>query len=103
MFRKAWVFVLLFAMTACKDNDKKKGNSTDGAVQGTGKFREASLPYQLTDTGLTKNNDTTSLSLPMFTTMIPDSIRKSYFGKTVVKLSPIAKFPQKEEMYYLVK
>jgi hypothetical protein len=62
------------------------------------------LPYQLSDTGLLKNTDTTTLAAGTITSFIPDSIKNSYFGKGAkLRFTALAKFASKTETYYVVK
>jgi hypothetical protein len=106
MFRLALAFTMVLALVACKNGDKEKENedetTTSGGMLGT--FKEGSLPYQLSDTGLLKNADTATIPAASITSLIADSIRNNYFGKGAkVRFSPMVKLPAKEETYYIVK
>ncbi|HEX8313350.1 MAG TPA: hypothetical protein VF609_00075 [Flavisolibacter sp.] len=106
MYRAALVFVLLSGLIACKDDDKKTGQQEEGnsAKSMTGLFKEVKPPYQLSDTELLKNSDTTTLSAAFTSLLLPDSIKKNYFGKSAkIKFSPLAKLDGKDEMYYVIK
>lgn len=106
MFRKVLVFAVLVGIAACKNNDKKEEPAADESnSQGlTGMFKEAKLPYQLTDTGLLKNSDTTSLPPATISPLIADSLKNNYFGKGArIRFTPLAKFAAKEETYYVIK
>ena len=105
MLRKVWVFGVLVGLFAC-GNDKEKEQTDDESNGGTAtaSFAEKSLPYQLADTSLLKNTDTTSLPAATYSTLVPDSIKNDYFGKGAkIKFTPLAKFAGKEETYYVVK
>ncbi|RYY00397.1 MAG: hypothetical protein EOO53_22050 [Gammaproteobacteria bacterium] len=96
------VFALLCAFAACKNNDKEKEEKNTS--QETSRFKLGELPYQLSDTGLQKNTDTTSLSSAMVTNLIPDSIKNGFFGKQAkIKYTPLIQFSQKKENYYVIK
>jgi hypothetical protein len=82
-----------------------------GSEEGEGKysfeglekgFKEVSLPYQLTDTGLLKNKDTLSLRAVEFTSLISDSLKKIYFGKAKVRYTPIVKLKVPDAETYLI-
>ena len=74
--------VLCVVLFACKDT---KTNNEDGDGFSYGKFSELfrplNLPYQLTDTGLINNKDTTSVRSAVFANFLPDSIKTKWFGK----------------------
>jgi hypothetical protein len=106
MFRPVFLFVLALGCAACNNGDKKspadQGN-TEGQRFGD-LFKEATAPYQLTDTALLNNTDTASLPTATVSPLIADSIKKKYFGKGLIKYVPLAKVIQKgKERYYIVK
>lgn len=106
MYRTALVFVLLSGFIACKDADDKKGQNEEenSSKAMTGLFKEVTPPYQLSDTGLLKNTDTTSLSQQFTASLLPDSIRNTYFSKSAkIRFSPLAKIEGKKETYYVIK
>ncbi|MGZ5192088.1 MAG: hypothetical protein ACXWCZ_13855, partial [Flavisolibacter sp.] len=74
--------VLCVVLFACKD---KKTTTEDGDGFSYGQFSELfrplNLPYQLTDTGLNNNKDTTSIRSAVFANFLPDSIKSKMFGK----------------------
>ncbi len=100
---------VLFCCFVLSCNDKKedvKEEENGFSYEGFSKmFPAASLPYQLTDSGLEKINDTTVIRSPEFARLIPDSIKNRIFSKSSrVKFSPIMKVPEpKAETYFLVK
>ena len=97
-------------LVACNGNEEKNDKPTakenyHPAVSFDGQFTKASLPYQLTDTGLLKNNDTTTISPAALMPFVPDSIIQQSLGKTSsVKYSPLVKLEQKNKgNYYVIK
>ncbi len=67
-------------------------------------FKEAGLPYALSDTMLINHSDTTQLSAPEFTGLLSDSIKQELFGKEKIKFVPLAKITRPEaESYFIVK
>jgi len=93
---------------ACKNNDKKEEEKKEQeqTVAGgiTAKFKEGKLPYQLADTSLLNNSDTTSLPGETISPLITDSIKNGYFGKGAkIKFTPVIKFNTNSETYYVVK
>lgn len=113
MFRPVLLLVLLLGFAACKDDDKKKNDENDSGTSQAGEaprslddyFKNGSLPYALTDTGLQKATDTTGLPSALVASLIADSVRTAYFGKGAsVKYGPLARLRQKnKEIYYVVK
>jgi hypothetical protein len=108
MLKPVLGFILLSGLLiACKDSKKEK-EKTEQAPASPGLsnlFKEAKLPYQLTDTGLANNKDTVSIPSHNIESLFPDSIKTSYFGKGAkIRYTPLAKFYQRsKETYYLVK
>jgi hypothetical protein len=105
MTRIGFVFFCLFVV-ACGNNKKneKEASGFSYEVFSEG-FKTALLPYQLTDTGLLRNSDTTSVKSPQFVQFISDSIRTKIFGKgTKVKYVPLVKISAGEDVtYYIIK
>lgn len=104
------LLLLILAMAACS-NEKK--NTTpeeeDPAVFNyeafSGRFPVASLPYQLTDTGLLNNKDTARIRNEIFESYISDSIKTKLFGKvSKVTYVPLARLKQSnKEQYFVIK
>jgi hypothetical protein len=91
---------------ACKNGDRKTEQKDEETEAGgiTARFKEGKLPYQLADTSLQKNTDTTSLPAANIAPLIADSIKDNYFGKGAkIKFTPLVKFNAKDETYYVVK
>ncbi len=108
MFRPVYWFIIVSAMlAACKGGDKKEEKKDDAASSQNFKdlFTKGSVPYQLSDTALVRNTDTTSLPSSAISSLIPDSIKRTCFGKaTGIKYTPLVKLMQKDkEGYYLLK
>lgn len=105
MFRTGIVFFCL-ALLACQD--KKKNDAQENGFsyeKFSGHFQKLTLPYSLTDVGLLKNKDTTSIQVAGFGDLIPDSLRNKYFGKNnKVKYIALGSFVSPERVnFYLVK
>src|SRR5687767_3768381 len=102
--------VLACLLLACNGKEDKKTGSNTDETENTGagfgnRFKAVSLPYQLSDTGLLKYKDTTSLPAEYLSTLVPDSTEKKLFGKTTgVRYSPLAKIEVKNrDAYYVIK
>lgn len=103
--------ILLLAVTlfACGSNDQAavedEENGAFNYENFSDRFTAATLPYQLSDTGLLKNKDTAGIRNATFTAFIPDSIKQKLVGKsTGVKFVPLAKIEtEKAESYYVMK
>src|SRR5687767_12165324 len=89
--------VWMMAFTACSNNKQEEPQDEEEEAtfdysRFSDRFAEATLPYQLTDTGLLKNTDTSALRNVAFTAFIPDSINQKLIGKgRNIKYIPIAK------------
>ena len=99
------VFLLFVFFLAC--NDKKATEEDPGYTYETfaSSFKIASLPFQLTDTFLLKNKDTTAIRDKNFSSLIPDSLTRKIFGRGVrIKYIPLWKMETAEgEHYYIIK
>lgn len=107
MTRFGLLLLLLFGM-ACNNNKNKPEEEETGSFNYGSfaeKFRTASLPYQLTDTGLLNNKDTITIRNPAFLSLIPDTLQRKLFGKNAkVKYTPLVKLEQaKGDNYYVLK
>ena len=103
MFRigLALCFLFLFSCKSKKTSNEENGFSYE---KFTAKFRSVSLPYQLSDTGLLRNKDTTTLKSTELAQFIPPSTLTKWFGKGKVKYIVMAKFPPLGNLtYYIVK
>ena len=110
MYQMGLVVVVLLLCVACNGNKSEKGEAKPADEENTAmafgsRFTATSLPYQLTDTGLLKNDDTTTLPASYLTSLLPDSLLKQAFGKnTGITYAPLAKVEEKDKpAYYIVK
>jgi hypothetical protein len=103
------VAVLICLLVACTENNERSSEGTsegENTLAGfSSHFAAKSLPYQLADTSLLKNKDTTTLAASYITSLVPDTTISKIFGKTKgVKFTPLAKVAAKEkEAYFIVK
>lgn len=68
-------------------------------------YSAAALPFQLSDTALLRNKDTTRIPAAQIATFIADSIKQKLFGKTAgIRYIPLQKIePKKGESYFITK
>lgn len=103
--------VVVFAclLMACNGKESKNGeNREEGQNSLAGfsnHFKAVSVPYQLTDTSLLKNKDTSSLPGDFITPLFADTTLRKIFGKTTgIKYTPLAKVQEnKKNTYFVVK
>lgn len=92
---------------ACSNSKEGKAEQEKGfSYEGFAKlFPQGTVPYQLTDSGLNKQSDTTTIRSSEFAGFIPDSIKNKIFSKgSKIKYTPLAKIQvPKAETYFLVK
>ena len=103
MYRIGILFSFLF-LFSCKN--KKTSNEENGFSyeKYAEKFRSVSLPYQLSDTGLIRNRDTTTLRSTELAQFIPQASHAKWFGKGKVKYTAMVKLPTLGDLtYYIVK
>lgn len=81
MRRVGSILLLVLIVIAC--NNEKKEEPEDESVfryeSFSGKFKNAKLPFVLSDTGLLNNTDTASIRNQAFIQFIPDSVKKKLF------------------------
>lgn len=100
-------WVLIVTVLAC--NNEKKVEPEDETVfrytSFSERFKEAKLPYTLSDTGLLKNEDTAAIRNQAFISFIPDSVKKKLFPNTSkVRYIPLARVAAANgEQYFIVK
>jgi hypothetical protein len=104
MLRTGFICFCLF-ITACNSKktpgkEEETGFSYKGFSEG---FNMASLPFQLSDTGLLNNKDTVSMRSAELASFIPDSLTKTFGKAGRVKFIPLVKFAAKSNDYYVVK
>lgn len=99
--------VLIVTVLAC--NNEKKEEPEDETVfryeTFSGKFKDAALPYNLTDSSLLNNEDTAAIRNQKFVSFIPDSVKKKLFPNTSkVKYIPLARVAASNgEQYFILK
>lgn len=107
MFKTGWaIAALMIAMLSCKngEEEKEKEKEQTSSQSLSDFFKKGSLPYQLTDTGLSKASDTTSLPPAVVSPLAGDSTLKKYFGAARVKYTALHKLTSKEkDAYYFIK
>lgn len=104
MFRFT-IYLLAFVFFACNSKQPATQDTEFTYDQFANSFKNASLPFQLTDTFLIKNKDTASIRGGIFTSLLPDSVRNKLFGKgDRVNYIPLWKIDiPGGEHYYLIK
>jgi hypothetical protein len=100
--------LLLFWLAACSDGPKEAPAPEDDSKElsfetFTGRFPEAKLPYQLTDTGLSTRRDTATLRRPDFVQLLPDSLKRALLGTGKVRYQPLARISGKDENFLVVR
>jgi hypothetical protein len=108
--RSAFV-LLLILFVSCRSTPKKTTVSEEGSdaqfsfEDFSNAFKKLSLPYQLTDTDLLKNNDTAALQNFDPKPFISDSLLSKGFGKgSKLKYIPIGEVAvPKKETYFFIK
>lgn len=103
MYRLVLFMIPLAMMISCGNGeDEKEGKDSYSFSAFSAGFKELSVPYQLADSALLGNKDTTGLRQVQFTSLIPDSLNKKYFGKSKVKYSAIGRIKLQDEHHYLI-
>lgn len=100
------MMMLMFACNNQKEQTPEEEESGEFNYENfSARFKEVTLPYQISDTGLLDNNDTAGIRNASFAASIPDSIKQKLVGKTTgLKMVPLAKFSApKAEQYYIIK
>jgi hypothetical protein len=97
--------LLLLASVGCNDKKKSSGEEGEGSSFGleslSKRFREASLPYMLSDTLLMQNKDTSTINYPGFAALT-DSLKQAVIGGGKVKYTPLARVKGTGGETYLV-
>ncbi len=107
--KRLGIFLLMIAMAACGgggSNETEEEENGDFNYDNFSKrFKEASLPYQLSDTAFLANKDTAGIRNVQFLSLIPDSVKQKLVGKaSKVKFVPLAKIENKDgESYFIIK
>ena len=107
--KRLGLFFLMIAAVACGNNNKSDSEEEESGAFNyenfSKRFTSASLPYQLSDTGFLKNEDTAALRNAQFQSLIADSVKQKLVGKTSgVRFVPLAKIEQEGgESYFIIK
>src|SRR5687768_17088300 len=99
------IFLLALLFLACK-NKKASGDETGYTYEKfANSFKDASLPFQLSDSFLLTNKDTAAIRDPGFSSLIPDSLTNKVFGKGArLKYIPLWKIETADgDRYYIIK
>jgi hypothetical protein len=105
---KRWGFALsvlvFFGCTEPKETKTDDENAFD-FESFSERYKSASLPYQLGDTELLRNKDTTRINANRFAAFVSDSIKRKVFGKTTgIRYIPLQKIESKKgETYFITK
>lgn len=100
------LLLLLMVGSGCgNEEDGKEGAEQFNYTGFAGRFRAATLPYTLSDTGLLKNRDTAAIRDPQFLGRISDSLKRKMFGKTTgIRWVPLARIESEgKETYFITK
>ena len=100
--------VIMFLCLLGCSNKKKQGTEDETGFsyeKFSGRFKTLNPPFQITDSELIGNKDTTTLRYASFSKLLPDSLRNIIFGKTAKpKYTPIGQVTASEETtLYFVK
>jgi len=107
--KRVGIYFMIMMLVACGNNKQEAdAEEVDGAFayeNFSKRFQAASLPYQLSDTGLLSNKDTAGIRNAAFAAFIPDSIKQALVGKTSgLKFVPLAKIESEgNESYFIIK
>ncbi len=102
--------IILLSMLACKSKEAGKNNqqkTTDQQHTEVNEFFEAynklQLPFTVSDTNITEASDTNTISYPVFTQFVPDTVFNNPFGANrKLSIHPVGKIEQKGKESYFV-
>lgn len=109
MFRIGLAIACALLLACNGGEQQKKGGVTETANGNpagfSGRFKVATLPYELADTALLNYKDTARLSSDYLSALVSDSTLQKVFGKTKnIRFAPVVKIaPADKEVYYIVK
>ena len=97
-------------LLACSGNNER-GTEPDSAGDNdqpaafSRAFKTVSVPYQLTDTALLKDEGKDTLSSRYLSTLLPDSLKEQAFDQTTkIRYMPLAKLQEQDRhTYYVIK
>ncbi len=99
-----YIVALLFiiVLAGCKDKKKLSGDEPVEMEDIFDAYEELKLPFTVTDTTMNNVADTTTISYPLFTQFVPDSIFNNPFGKDrKLTIHPVGKIEVKNKETYL--
>jgi hypothetical protein len=102
---RLFIFCLALFCFGCSSNTSTEEDTGDTYENFSGLFKNASLPFQLSDTFLLKNKDTVSLKGANYSSFLADSTISKVFSKGAkVKYVPLWKIDLPEgDHYFIVK
>jgi hypothetical protein len=94
--------VILLSFFGCKNNKTVKEEKPTDAIEFFDSYKKLKLPFTVTDSTLNEVADTTTISYPLFTKVIPDTIFNHPFEKDrKLTIHPIGKIELKgKESYF---
>lgn len=105
--KKLRFLLLLLTAFGCSNNKTAQPDEEEAGFDFetfSERYAAASLPYQLSDTGLLKNKDTARIPATQFAPFVADSIKKKIFGKTTgIRYIPLQKLEKRGETYFITK
>lgn len=104
---KKWMLIVLmpFLLLACKGKKKLPSDEEGVTVEDFIEFfDEVKPPFIVADSSFEKKKaDTSAISYKTFTSLVPDSLLHSFFGKTAKpKIYPLGKILEKDKETYLL-
>ena len=107
MKKPAFLFALVLLLSCGNDSDTENDDGqTFQYASFARRFKTATLPFHITDTGLLRNRDTATLRNVEFLAYMPDSLKKRLFGKQGrMKLTPLVMIDGGDdaESYFVIK
>jgi hypothetical protein len=102
------LMLLLLVTIGCGNNKNDQPDEEESGFDYemfSQRYAAASLPYQLSDTSLLKNKDTTRIAAVQFAPLVADSITKKLFGNTAgIRYIPLQRMESKNgEAYFITK
>ncbi|HEV7332877.1 MAG TPA: hypothetical protein VGN63_17690 [Flavisolibacter sp.] len=109
MYRIGLVVLGCLLLACSGNNDRSSESDTAGdndlPAAFVRSFKTVTVPYQLSDTTLLKDEQKDTLSSRYISPLLPDSLKELAFGKTTkIKYMPLAKLQEQDRnAYYIVK
>jgi hypothetical protein len=97
------VFLLALVVFACNSSNSPEEKTGYTYEQFASSFKNASLPFHLSDTFLLKNKDTAAIRDTLFSSSLQDSAINRIFGKSnKIKYIPLWKIEAREGVNYFI-